>query len=212
VAKTTDNPERARLTDKIVRDLAPPPAGNRIIYDPEIKGFGARVTAAGAKAFVMNYHVAGRERRMTIGGYPAWTVVAAREEAKRLRREIDRGLDPLGARETERRAPTIEELCDRYLAEHAEPKKRTAAADRAMLDRHVRPRLGPRKVSEITFADVDRLHREISKTAPYVANRVAALVSKMFALSIRWENAHRKPGQGRRAEHRRAQISVFERR
>jgi hypothetical protein len=31
----------------------------------------------------------------TIGGYPTWTLLAARDEAKRLRRAIDGGADPV---------------------------------------------------------------------------------------------------------------------
>jgi integrase len=185
-----------KLTDRTVKALACPAQGNRITYDGELKGFGVRVTAAGAKSFILNYRIAGRERRLTIGAYPVWSVAAARKEASSLAQQIDRGIDPLGERQAEREAATIGELCDRYLVEHAEPKKRTADADRKMIDCHIRPRLGARKVKEIGFADVNRLHREISKTAPYVANRVAALLSKMFNLAVRWEMRPDNPCRG----------------
>ena len=56
-------------------------------------GFGARITAAGAISFVLNYRVAGRERRLTIGRYPAWLVERARKEAKDLRQKADTGND-----------------------------------------------------------------------------------------------------------------------
>src|SRR5271165_6078140 len=125
-----------RLTDALVRSLPAPETGTKITYDTETRGFGMRVTAAGSKAFVLNYTVVGRERRMTIGAYPAWKVATAREEAERLRRDIDRGIDPLGERIAAREAPTVNELCDRYLAEHA-VKKRTAEGDRKMIERYV---------------------------------------------------------------------------
>ena len=66
-----------------VRSLAAPEAGNRIAYErgkDAVRGFGIRVTAAGTKSFVLNYTIAGRERRLTIGGYPAWSVAAARDQ------------------------------------------------------------------------------------------------------------------------------------
>jgi hypothetical protein len=69
-----------------------------------------RVTAAGTKAFVVNYCIDGRERRITIGAYPDWSVAAAREQAKALKRDIDRGVDPLGKRIDDREAPTVHEL------------------------------------------------------------------------------------------------------
>jgi integrase len=187
-----------RLTDPVVRSLTAPAHGNKITYDAgkdAVRGFGVRVTAAGAKSFILNYVVAGRERRMTIGGYPTWTVAAARDEAKRLRQEIDRGIDPLGTRIAEREAPTVGELCDRYLAEHA-IKKRTAGDDESMIRRIIRPELGSRKVASISFADVDRLHRRVTKETPYQANRLVALLSKMFSLAIRWEMRADNPAKG----------------
>jgi integrase len=188
-----------KFDDRFVRGLEAPESGNRIAYDRSkdaVRGFGVRVTAAGAKAFVLNYTVAGRERRLTIGGYPAWSVTAAREQAKSLRRQIDNGQDPLGAREAERTAPTMSDLCDRYIAEHA-VRKRTGAGDEAMIRGIVRPELGSRKVASITFTDVDRLHQKLSKArGPYQANRVLALMSKMFALSIRWDMRADNPAKG----------------
>jgi integrase len=88
----------------------------------------------------------------------------------------------------------MKELCDRYLEEHA-AKKRSEAEDRRMIDTIIKPALGARKVAEIGFGDVDQLHRRLTtkgsrtghgRGAPYVANRVASLLGKMFALSIQW--------------------------
>jgi integrase len=187
-----------------VRGLPSPETGNRIAYDRSkdaVRGFGVRVTAAGAKSFVLNYTIAGRERRLTIGGYPAWSVAAAREQAKLLRQQVDSGEDPLEAREAERSAPTVADMCDRYLAEHA-ARKRTGKQDRAYIDRLIRPRLGPRKVTAITFSDVDGLHRKLTTASgPYAANRVAALVSKMFALAIRWGMRADNPAKGIERNH-----------
>ena len=111
-----------KLSDKEVRTLAAPASGYVITYDTEVKGFGARTTAAGAKSFVLNYRVNGRERRITIGSFPDWGVAAAREQAKSLKRRIDIGEDPMADRHAERIAPTIESLAERYLAEHATPQ------------------------------------------------------------------------------------------
>jgi integrase len=191
------------LKDALVRSLPAPEKGSKILYDggkDRIPGFGLRVTAAGVKAFVLNYTIAGRERRMTIGGYPAWSVAAAREEAKRLRMDVDRGIDPLADREALREAPTMNGLADRYLAEHA-VKKRTGKDDAAMIRLHVRPVLGNHKVAAVTFADIDRLHRDLSRHAPYRANRVLSLLAKMFSLAIRWEMREDNPCRGVERNH-----------
>ena len=67
-----------RITEAVVRSLEPPQKGNRRVYDEDIKGFGIRITANGAKSFVLNYYVDGRERRYTIGQYPDWKPAGAR--------------------------------------------------------------------------------------------------------------------------------------
>ena len=74
--------DTARLTDAIVKRLPAPADGNTITYDADVEGFGARVTAAGNRAFVLGYRTrAGRQRRYTIGSFPDWQTTAAREEA-----------------------------------------------------------------------------------------------------------------------------------
>jgi integrase len=179
-----------RLTDKLVRTLERPLAGNRITYDAEVKGFGARVTANGAIAFVVNYRrrADGLERRLTIGSYPDWSVVSAREEAKRLKRDIDLGADPVGAVRDQRAAPTVNDLADRFEAEHLPRKRPSTAADyRGILAGHIRPALGRRKVGSLLYEDVDALHRAVTKNAgSYRANRTLAVMSKMCSLAVQW--------------------------
>ena len=115
-----------RITDKLVRDLTPPDKGNRIIYDEKVRGYGVRITAAGARSFVLNFRNAeGVERRMTIGAYgrDQWSVEAARKRAGELKKEIARGEDPLATKVATREAPTVADMCDRYIEDHL-PRKR----------------------------------------------------------------------------------------
>ncbi len=49
-----------RLTEANIKKLEPPERGNCITYDDEIPGFGLRVTAANARAFVLGYSINGR--------------------------------------------------------------------------------------------------------------------------------------------------------
>ena len=129
----------------------------------------------------------GLERRLTIGGFPDWPVLAAREEAKRLKREIDGGADPVGANREARAAATVADLCDRF-AQEVIPRKRplTQRDYRRHIAVAIRPALGRMKVAAVTFADIDRLHREVSARAPTQANRILALLSRLFSMAIRW--------------------------
>jgi integrase len=188
------------LTDALVKGLPLPDEGNAITYDDKVSGFGARVTASGACSFILNYRTkAGRERRITIGRLPNWTVKAARDKAKEYRRLIDEGGDPLAEVEEERAAPTVADLCDRFEQEHL-PRKRPSTADayKRILALHVRPYFGQHvKVTDVAFADVDRLHRHVTKHGgDYIANRTVAVLGKMFSLAIRWQWRTDSPVKG----------------
>lgn len=195
-----------RLSDKIVKALPPPASGNKLHYDAELKGFACRVTAAGARAFVLNYRAAGRERRYTIGSFPDWSTTAARKEAAEIKKRIDRGVDPMFERHEERAAPTIGELIDRFSSDHLPKKRESTRRDyTAMLEKIVRPELSKMKVTDLRHADAGRLHRKISERAPYRANRMAAVLSKMmsFAVKLEWREDNPVKGIERNAEERR---------
>ena len=200
--------DTARLTDSIIKRLPVPATGNKIAYDPALPGFGVRITAAGHRAFILTYwNRAGRQRRYTIGSFPDWSVTGAREEARRLKRAIDQGDDPLAEVAAERGAPIVNDLIERFLEEHVSRKRPHTQYDyRNIIERHIRPALGRKKVAEVAWGDVDALHRKITKAGRATqANRTVAVCSKMFALAIRWKMRADNPAKGieRNAEQKR---------
>jgi integrase len=183
-------PKRSyRLTDSSVRQLPVPATGNKAYFDDRLPGFGCRVTAAGYRSFFLNYTSRGRERRFTIGSTVEWKAAAARAEAARLKDQLRvNGADPLAELRAERADPLVSDLCARYEEQHI-PKKRyrSGLEDKAMIASYVIPHLGTLRVAEVSFSDVDGLHRKITKRGtPARANRVASLLSKMFSLAKRW--------------------------
>src|SRR5262249_40091482 len=101
-----------------------------------------------SSAFILNYrNRSGRERRITLGSPPAWTVAAARNQAAELRRRIDAGSDPLAELETERTAPTVCDLAERFEKDELPKRRAKTRADYASILRlHILPRLGKLKV------------------------------------------------------------------
>ena len=156
-------------------------------WDDAVRGFGVRIYPSGRKAFVLSYRVNGRKRLYTMGTYGTLTLDKARLKANKLLGEAEDGKDPAETRRIARHAPTISKLCDRYMAEYAEGRKKPSSLynDRIMIDRFIVPALGGRKVADVTRADVLRLHNGLRKT-PYQANRVLALLSKMMSLAEGW--------------------------
>lgn len=196
---------KQKLTQRTVAELAKsaiPIRGSRIVYDKQIPGFGLRVTAAGAVAFVLNYYFEGKERRYTVGRWPEWSADAARDEALDLRKEIKQGKDPIQERtreelETTRSERTVSTLAQDYLENYAETHKRPASVrdDRNMLKSTILPRLGPMELSAIKRRDVELLHKSL-KGSPYKANRVLSLLSKMFSCAIASEWMTTNPAKG----------------
>ena len=173
-----------------------------------MRGFSIRILRSGSRSFSLDYRFAGRQRRMAIGRWPEWTVTAARDRAKDLRREIDKGRDPLGERGQLREAPRFSDMIDRYLAEHVPHLAKTNASDQhSMLTKLVAPHWASKLVTEITPHDVAKLLNIIAKgrarpskekpnnrarklqgakPTPIRANRVGEVLRKMFTLAVGW--------------------------
>jgi integrase len=135
-----------------------------LIWDDELPGFGARRRESGATYYFLKYRVGARQRWYTIGRHGApWTPEGARKEALRLLGEVVRGSDPGAARAADRKAGTIEELCELYLAEGVATKgPSTVRNDRSRIERHIKPLLGHQKIREVTRGDVERFQRDVA--------------------------------------------------
>src|SRR5215831_19696173 len=115
-----------KLSEETVKRLPVPDKGNRVTYFAGAtiqganapRGFGVRVTAAGARAFVLNYRLRGREYRFTIGAWPDWSALKAVREARDLRQRIDRGDNPLDDRKPEPKTKTVSNVLDEFLARY----------------------------------------------------------------------------------------------
>lgn len=178
---------KAKLTVKSVEAVKPGSA-DVILWDSELAGFGCKVTPKGKRTYFLYYRTKdGQQRRPAIGAHGPLKPEAARTIAKRWLEEVAQGRDPSLSRTQDRAAPTVKELCGRYLAEHAETRKKATSVrnDRRLIDTHVIPALGPKKVAAVTRADIAALHHSLRST-PYEANRMLAMMSKMLSLAERW--------------------------
>ena len=211
-------PKRVRLTEKVLRDAIPADGRDYQIFDDDIRGFAVCVYRGGGRAFTFDYRFAGRQRRMTFARWPEWSVTAARERARELRREVDLGHDPLAERDQIRTAPRVQDLIDRYIREHVSRLAELNAADqKSMMAKLVAPHWGRKLVTEITKADVEKLLAGIAegrarphkakpnnrarklqppKPTPVRANRVGEALRKMFNLAIEWGMRADNPANG----------------
>lgn len=209
--------QREKLNERLVK-AAEPRASIYQVFDEGVRGFSLRVFPSGSRHFNLDYRAKGRQRRFTIGRWPEWTVTAAREQAKALRRIIDEGGDPLSEREAGMSAPRIPDLIDRYIETHTPNLAPTNRSDQiSMLRKLVQPVWKHMLVEDVTLDDVDKLLSQIakgrarpskakpnnrarklqgSKPTPIRANRTGEVLRKMFNLAVQWKMRPDNPAMG----------------
>lgn len=188
-----------RLTKRVVDQTMPPADGSVLfVWDADVKGFGLRVTKAGTKSYVFQYRISsGDTKRKTIGKHGSITVDQAREIARDWYAQARKGGDPAAEGKAGRDAPTVDDLCARYLESHAKRNKRprSVEGDTDYINRFIKPQFGRKKVHEVTLADIERLADSLGDRRT-TANRVVALLSKMFNLARLWHLCERNPTEG----------------
>jgi hypothetical protein len=160
-----------RIGLREIRALAPA----ETVWDAAVPGFGARRQNGKAVAYVLKFRTAeGRQRWYTIGRHGApWTPDTAREEAKRLLGSVAEGTDPATVKQSKRKAATVAELCDLYLADaeagrlltrcKTSKKSSTLISDRGRIARHIKPLLGSLSVASVTREDVDAFMHAVAQ-------------------------------------------------
>ena len=177
------------LTDTQIRALKPREHGQVDIADVRSAGLFLRVTSA-AKTWCFRFTDpnSGKRLRMTLAKYPDLGLSEARERADGLRRLVANGTNPIEQRQQQRAeasSRTFEALARRYLTDHANRFKRTADADDRNLRLHILPRWGKRNFAGIRRADIiELIEGLISDGKPALANRVQALISKLFSFAV----------------------------
>jgi integrase len=176
----------ARLTKTKVEKLPIKPT-EYFVWDDEVTGFGVRVMPSGVRTYQIQYRKGGRTRRSSIGRHGVVTVDQARLRARELLGLVATGRNPVEELASERRQPTVAMLCDRFLEEPVSLrlKPSTRHGYRQMIRDYIKPALGSFKVKDIERKDIADLHHK-RRLYPYQANRMLALLSKMFNLAEMW--------------------------
>jgi integrase len=167
--------------------------------DPSEKGLVFRVTPNGAKswAFVYRRKADSKKRRVTLGEFPDMGLADARTKASQFRVAVIAGDDPAAAKAAFRKLETVDGLLDRYLKDYAEPRKRSAAEDRRVFKKEVRPAIGSHKIGTVTRAEVLSIINAMKDRGSGVgANRALAAIRKAFNWAKAEGYIHDNPAAG----------------
>ncbi|MGE0118690.1 MAG: tyrosine-type recombinase/integrase [Dongiaceae bacterium] len=177
-----------KLTDRVVQGKKPPAEGYVELWDSHLPGFGLRLSAHGKRSFQVMTRVNGRPVRYKLGTYgihPTETLAAARDEARRVFSDAQKGLAPRAAKKAaalaaaRARKYTFSAVAADYLADAAKDL-RTKDELKRKIEIDLEPEWGERNINEITRADVKDVIRRKARTTPIAANRLLALISAIF--------------------------------
>jgi integrase len=201
-----------------------------VIWDGAVSGFGARRQKSDCVTYLLKYRTAeGRQRWFTIGRHGApWTPDLARDEAIRILADVKgvsgKKRDPAAEKISVRKATTVAELCDAYLADaeagrlltrrQIAKRPSTIATDRGRIEGHIKPLLGTMPLMAITPQDIDSFMHNIAagKTARQsetklrkvthvrggkgAATRTIGLLGAIFTYAVRHQMCANNPVRG----------------
>src|SRR5436190_9009596 len=176
---------RAKMTSRWVESVRVDPRRQIDYWDDKTPNFSLRVSPSGRKTWTVYYRYHKRKRRLTLGTFPAVPLADARTRARAALARVAAQQDPAAEKILAQRAGTFAELAREYMERHAKKKKKSWRNDQWMLNKHLSPRWRHVKVADITRPDVRALVEGIAdRGAPVLANRVLALVSRMFSFAV----------------------------
>ncbi len=170
------------LTDAKLKSLYSSPPAERIeLNDGTISGLLLRVGPRGRPTWTLRYTVKGRggvtERgkklagrkfyRITLGEYPAISLLKARAQAATMLADADNGINPIERLESAAtvRRGTIAELSESFLEHHCRGRLQSAGKAEWIMRDYVNPRFGDYAPKQVTRRDVIALLDDLKKRA-----------------------------------------------
>ena len=180
-----------KLTQKTVDAIRP---GERhFAWDEALPGFGVRVTE-GAVAYVVDFRIDGKRRRVALDPIAQTSLAAARERAREILVGARRGEDlTINPRKGE---PTFGAVWRDMIDEVDKPKLSPATIadyeDRA--GRLILPRIGLKRIGDVTAADVDKAVAAASgnRNRAYVATLIKKTINHAKRARL-LPDSHRNP-------------------
>lgn len=201
---------RIKLTDHRVRSEPPPARGCVYVYDTEVAGLALRISATGARTFVLYRRIMGRPERVTLGKVSALSLGAARDAARAWSGRAAMGANVRAEiKHSRMRGATVAQLFKEWHANASTRGLRSLDQDKTLWTRLVEPTLGRREAQQVTSTEIEGLSRKIGATRPRTANLVVALVSRIYSLAVRRGTVEKNPAKGVARFHEQARERVL---
>lgn len=178
---------KLKLTKSAV-DAAQPQSQAIELRDTLVPGFLCKITPAGRKVFMLQYRTnAGERRKPALGQYGELTVEQARSLAQEWLAQVRRGGDPAADKAAARKAPTVKELCAKFMEDYSKLRNKPSTQEgyQSVIDRNIIPMIGRMKVQDVKRPDVAAMMKKMAHK-PADANRTFSVMRRMFNLAEVW--------------------------
>jgi len=175
------------LTDAQIKALKPIPGKRYSRADGA--GLLLDITPGGVRSWVFRYRLSGKREKVVIGHYPEVSLKEARAERDRQAAKVRAGVSPFREQKLKRAGlstdPTLSEFGDRYYKEQVEKNLKDPKQVRRYLDSEIYPKLGGRKLKEITALDIQALvYRKRDHGRAAAAMRLRMVLKQVFDYGI----------------------------
>jgi integrase len=186
-----------KLSAANVKNLTVPPGRTEaVFFDDDVKGFGVRVKATGARSYVMCWKIAGDHRRITIGSIGDIDFGKAKKRAGDIKAAVRLGDDPSTEIKTNKlnAAQTFESTAAQFLDTL---RARYRPGSFKEIERHLTKHaddLNKKPVAKITRHDIAIVIEAVTENSGAVtANRVRSSLSTFYSWAIQRAHADINP-------------------
>lgn len=190
--------QRRPLTDRELRAWLAAGPTDRGIGEGLTFVASASAASKGKASWILRFRVNGRPREKVLGRYPELSLKAARDQARKDRGEIERGVDVAAAKQLVKaritETQTVRELSERWLARYIEPRYKHPDVVARVFRKHINPVIGTLVPKDVQPMHVEQvLRRIVAAGAPTVANDALRYMVRMFKFAMRNHWIERNP-------------------
>lgn len=182
---------RCHLTQKFCASLLKVRPEKKLIhyYDTDLPGFMLEHRSTGSGTWYYRYATEGKFTFLRLGSMKVLPVLEARSMAYEIYKQVQQKGSPT------QKTPELSKVLTfkRFITEHYLPqvkvRKRSWKTDERMLELHLLPIFGMKRLNKIGQIDVINWQKVIREggLAPCTCNRVLSLLKFVFNCAIRWD-------------------------
>lgn len=155
-------------------------------------GLFLQVTPAGGKLWRLKFRIAGKEKLLSLGGWPAVSLATARKERDKAREALAAGADPARDKQQAKHrakvsaANTFGEVAQEFIDKRKREGLSTSTADKSeYYIKRMGPVIAKMPISEIAASDLLAVLRRIETKGNYeTARRVLQLSGRVFRYAV----------------------------